>query len=103
MGIWDISDGKTYKTFKPVSLSSVTGLRMPAIVSPNQTDPIPNLNISIAIEEIVTDAKLNGYNALTAAVGLIGQQFKREMKVVRHGVKKPSKFAPITILSQQKS
>ena len=103
VGIWDISDGKTYKTFKPVSLSSVTGLRMPAIVSPNQTDPIPNFNISVAIEKIVTDAKLNGYNALTAAVGLIGQQFKREMKVVRHGVKKPAKLESVITLSQQKS
>lgn len=104
MGIWDVSDGKTYKTFKPVSLSSVTGLRMPAIVSPKQNDPIVNFNTSIAIEKIVTDAKLNGYNALTAAIGLIGQQFKREMKIVRQGVKNEAKKSVVPIAEpQQKS
>ncbi len=100
-GIWDISNGKQYTTFKPVSLSSITGLRMPAIVSPTQHNPIANTEISTAIEDIITDAKLNGYAALTNAITLIGKKFNREMKIVKSGQKKIANKPVLTIQSQQ--
>ena len=100
-GIWDISNGKQYSTFKPVSLSSITGLRMPAIVGPAQHNPIANTETSVAIEDIITDAKLNGYAALTNAISLIGKKFNREMKIVKSAQKKIAHKPVLAIQSQQ--
>lgn len=100
-GIWDISNGKQYSTFKPVSLSSITGLRMPVIVGPAQHNPIANIETSSAIEDIITDAKLNGYAALTNAISLIGKKFNREMKIVKSGQKKIANKPTLSIQSSQ--
>lgn len=100
-GIWDISNGKQYSTFKPVSLSSITGLRMPVIVGPAQHNPIANIETSAAIEDIITDAKLNGYAALTNAISMIGKKFNREMKIVKSGQKKIANKPLLSIQSPQ--
>lgn len=74
VGIWDISKSEKKPTFKPVSLSSITGLRMPFLMGYNwQGNAIDGTDLgyvmtSVRIDKLITHAKVAGMNALEDAM-----------------------------------
>mgnify|MGYP006922312777 CR=1 FL=1 len=74
VGIWDISKSEKNPTFKPVSLSSITALRMPYLMGYNwqgnaiNGDEMAYVLISSHIDREITKAKRDGLNALEQAI-----------------------------------
>ena len=80
VGLWDISKSKK-PTFKPVSLSSIVGLRMPFLMGYNwQGNAIDGTDLgyvltSVRIDKIITQAKVSGMHAMEEAVLRIARDF----------------------------
>lgn len=78
-GIWDISKSIKLTTFKPVSISSITGLRMPFLMGYNwQGNAIDGsameyVLISARIDKEIVSAKVSGLNALEQAMVYIAE------------------------------
>lgn len=80
VGIWDISKSKK-PTFKPVSLSSIVGLRMPFLMGYNwQGNAIDGTSLgyvytSVRIDKLIAQAKVAGMHAMEEAVLRIARDF----------------------------